>query len=187
MLRQSDSGGKRFSEHGSLGYFLFPPAGLRGRTAAEVMEAAWAWMHADVVVQSAGLCERCSAAIEQSVAVCDDHDATAGYCDRCGRRHAVMFRSHCPNCNRRKNSIATVGLLSATELLAFLTERGLNPIDPENPGRALRALVDYDEEVRSIDPLEVDFTFTVEGDAITLTLDDDLDVVDARRHAAADA
>ncbi len=187
FLRHADSGGRRFSEHGSLGYFLFPPAGVRGRTASEALDAAWTWMHADVLVRSAGVCSRCSAPLDHSATACEAHDAEGGFCDRCGRRHAVRFESRCSNCGRAMNAIAPGCLLANTELLAFLTEHGVNPLAPESTDRALRALGDYDEEVVSADPFEARFTFHAGDETLTLTLDDDLCVTAVTRNAASDS
>ncbi|MEF8853449.1 MAG: hypothetical protein V5A28_13715 [Haloarculaceae archaeon] len=90
----------------------------------------------------------------------------------------MMFNLYCPNCHYPPTSIAPGVLLANTELLAFLTARGINPFAPESLSRASQALAHYDEEIVSVDPLEAHLTFTADGDAITLTLDDSLSVVD---------
>ena len=56
--------------------------------------------------------------------------------------------------------------------MAFMTEHGIDPIHPE-----AFHLTGFEETVHSVDPFEGEFTFRVDGDAITLTVDDDLDVV----------
>lgn len=184
--RFAGSGGRRFTEYGTLGFFYFPPAGLRGRSAAEVLDAAWTWRHVDFLADSSGVCSRCSAALDHSVTVCEDHDSTEGNCDRCGRRNAVLFEGHCTNCNYEFDAIAPGCLLSTTELLAFLTAHGINPVAPDTLDAALETLGGYDEEVVSTDPFEARFTFAVDKDALTLTVDDALEVVDVRRHGVAD-
>jgi hypothetical protein len=178
LLRFAGSDGRRFTEYGSLGFFLLPPAGVQGRSPQEMLEAAWTWRHADFLTDSAGVCSRCSARLGTSVDVCENHDADAGVCDECERRYALMFDLYCPNCDYDPNSIAPGILLANTELLAFLTTRGINPFAPESLNRASRALAQYDEEVVSTDPLEARLTFTADGDSITLTLDEDLSVVE---------
>ena len=180
LVRFADSGGRRFTEYGSLGFFLLPPAGVQERSAQEMLEAAWTWRHADFLTDSAGVCSRCSAKLETSVEVCENHDTGTGVCDECERRYAVKFNLYCANCNYSPNSIAPGVLLANTELLAFLTAHGINPFAPDSLNRASQALAQYDEEIVSTDPFEVRLTFTVEGDSITLTLDDDLSVVDVR-------
>ena len=187
LVRFADSGGRRFTEYGSLGFFLLPPAGVQGRSAQEMLEAAWTWRHADFLTDSAGVCSRCSAKLETSVEVCENHDAGAGVCDECERRYAMRFDLYCPNCHYNPNSIAPGVLLANTELLAFLTARGINPFAPDSLNRASRALAQYDEEVVSVDPFEARLTFTADGDSITLTLDDELSVIDVTRGQAGEA
>lgn len=184
LVRFADTDGRRFSDYGSLGFFLLPPAAVDGRSPQELLEAAWTWRHADFLTDSAGVCSRCSATLETSVEVCGDHDAGEGTCDACERRYALGFELYCDNCDYAPNSIAPGVVLANTELLAFLTARGVNPFAPDSLDRASRALAQYDEEVVSTDPLEARLRFTVDGDAITLTLDDDLSVVDVTREAA---
>jgi hypothetical protein len=163
-----------------------PPAGLRERTAAEVLGAAWAWSYLEFIARGAGLCPRCSAAIEQSVTACEDHDDTGGPCDSCGRNYAVHFHTHCTNCINRWHGIIPGILLSNTDLQAFLTAHGINLVAPDNVDRAIRTLGNYDEEVVSTDPFEARFTFTIDGDALTLTVDEGLSVVDATGHRASE-
>ena len=187
LVRFADSGGRRFTEYGSLGFFLLPPAGVRGRSPQEMLEAAWTWRHADFLTDSAGVCSRCSAKLETSVDVCETHDAGTGVCDECERRYALRFDLYCPNCNYDPKSIAPGVLLSNTELLAFLTAHGINPFAPDSLNRASRALAEYDEEVVSTDPFEARITFTVDEDSITLTLDEGLSVVDVTRRQTSEA
>jgi hypothetical protein len=178
LLRFAGSDGRRFTEYGSLGFFLLPPAGVRGRSPQEMLEAAWTWRHADFLTDSAGVCSRCSAKLETSVDVCENHDASSGVCDECERRYALRFDLYCANCNYNPRSIAPGILLANTELLAFLTARGINPCAPESLNRASRVLAQYDEEVVSTDPFEARLTFTADGDSITLWIDDDLSVTE---------
>jgi hypothetical protein len=43
------------------------------------------------------------------------------------------------------------------------------------------------ETVLSVDPFEAQFTFAADGDAITLTIGDDLSVTDVTRHDASES
>ncbi|WP_170977468.1 hypothetical protein [Halorussus salinisoli] len=43
-----------------------------------------------------------------------------------------------------------------------------------------------DEVVRSTEPFGVQFTFNIDGDTLTLTVDDDLTVVDVAKRRAAE-
>lgn len=64
------------------------------------------------------------------------------------------------------------------DLLGFLIAHGINPVSPTAPTAHDAALMDYKEELRSVDPFGARFTFTIENDSLTLIVDDDLNVVE---------
>ena len=171
-------------EFGSLGHMSLPPAGLQGRTAADILEAAWAWSYLEFIARGSGICPRCSARIEQSVTICENHDDTDDACDSCSRNYAVHFHTSCTNCINDWSGIVPGLLLGNTEFQAFLTGHGINLTTPEAMDRAMRTFGNYDEEIISTDPFEARFTFTVDEDSLTLTVDDDLTVVDSTSHRA---
>jgi len=158
--------------YGDLGVLKLPPAGVQGRNAAEVLATAFTWAYAELLVAANGVCPRCSAKVDHEVTVCESHDGNDGPCDRCGRRQAVSFRTACSNCPFEHGSVVSVHLAARTELLAFVTARGYNPLaDPWNWGW------EYEEEILSTDPFEGRFTFAVDGDRISLTVDEELAVI----------
>jgi hypothetical protein len=165
---------------GYLGSLPLPPAGVQGRTAAEVYQAAWTWANLEFLAEAGGVCSRCSAALDESVTVCDDH-AGEGVCEACGNRHAVQFDADCPNCINDLQGPFVLKLVSDTRLLRFLTAHDLNPVAPAQASIAAvdRVHMDYTEVVESVDPFAATFTFSVDGDDLSLTVDESLDVVDA--------
>lgn len=165
------------ADYGYLGYLELPPAGVEGRTATEMYRAAWTWANLGILAEASGVCPRCSATLDRSVRVCEAHDATDGLCGRCDHRHAVRVAVRCTNCILDKEVPLGHCLLAHTDLLAFLTAHGLNPVSPASTARVNRVHDDYEEEVRSTEPFEARFTFAADGDSITLTVDGDLNVV----------
>ena len=145
------------------------------------------WDNLHLLGDSAGVCSRCAGAVEHSLTVCEDHDASGGVCDRCDRRYAVAFEVECATCHNSKRGIAIVCLLAETELLSFLTDYGMNPLVPATQKRAPGMLANYGEEVRSLDPLRVELTFTVDDDALTLTVDEEASVVGVSRNRGSDS
>ncbi|AUV82644.1 hypothetical protein C2R22_14170 [Salinigranum rubrum] len=115
--------------------------------------------------------------------VCESHTAEEDVCAACGNRHAVQFSADCPNCINDLRGPFVLKLVSHTELLAFLTAHGLNPVAPSRDSVAAVDAVhmDYEEEVCSREPFEARFTFSADGDTLSLTVDDDLQVVDVER------
>lgn len=162
---------------GLLGYLRLPPAGVQGRSAEEVLAAAFTWGDLQFLARGSGICPRCSAALGESVEVCTDHDASNGVCGECHNRYAVQHHAHCTNCTYETAGLFMLSLLATTELLAFLTTRGLNPVSAGSELEVYAVTGDYEEEVVSPDPFKARFTFTADSDSITLTVNDDLEVV----------
>lgn len=69
-----------------------------------------------------------------------------------------------------------MALLDVPELLAFVGEHGLN-----TTADGIEWGWHYGEDIVSTDPFEARFTFTIDGDSLALTVDDDLDVMDVER------
>ncbi|MFC7141714.1 hypothetical protein ACFQMA_17980 [Halosimplex aquaticum] len=171
------------ADYGYLGYHPLPPAGVADRDPEAVFRSAWVWGHLELLAASAGVCPRCSATLDRSTRVCEDHDPDAGLCGACGRRYAVAIDLECTNCIYDESGAAVVGLADSAHLVAFLLDNGLNPFAPtaETLPAIGRAYHNFDEEVVSTDPFEARVTFAAGEDELTLTVDSSLSVVDAER------
>jgi hypothetical protein len=179
---QAPSGIPDAPGEGYLGSLPLPPAGVQGRTPAEVYEAAWTWANLEFLSEASGVCSRCSAPLDESVSVCEDH-AVEGVCERCGNRHAVQFHANCPNCINDLHGPFVLKLVADTHLLAFLTTHDLDPVAPSRASISAvdRVHMDYEEEVHAVEPFEARFTFCLDDDTLSLTVDEDLQVVDVER------
>jgi len=156
-----------------VGYVNIPPAGVYDRTPTEIMEAAGIWTIADVQTIVRGVCPRCSATINRSARVCERHDAADGFCEHCNHEFGVSIAVSCTNCTFTTRSPYPTHALGNVELLSFMTGHGIDPF--ASNAFHLRACT---EEILSADPLRARYTFTADGDALTLTVDDDLTVVE---------
>ncbi|MFD1512083.1 DUF7351 domain-containing protein [Halomarina rubra] len=168
---------ERADGNGHLGTLPLPPAGVQHRTPAESLQAAYVWGELTGMASASGVCPRCSAVLDESVSVCADHEARSEPCEECVERYAVGIHFECTNCIYDRGGAFGVKLLTNTDLLAFLTARGINPVEP-SARSAIGAMVDYEEEVLSTDPFEARFTFAVDGDTLSLRVGDDLAVVE---------
>ncbi len=167
------------SEYGHIGSLYLPPAGVENRDPAELYSAGRTWGGLATMATASGVCPRCSAPIEESIEICDEHEGD-DVCGACGSRYAVGVAFRCTNCIYERSGLVGVRFLTNTDLLALLTGHGINPITPESHSRIGTAFA-YDEEVLSVEPFEARLTFTVDGDSLTLTVDDDLAVIDVTR------
>ena len=167
-----------------LGVLALPPAAVEGRSPGEVLQAAYTWGGLEVYSIACGVCPRCGASVDTSVSVCSDHDATDGLCAVCDSRYAVHFSSQCTNCIHDAIGAAGVCLTASTEFLEFVTSHGINPLAPSSLDIWGAAIGDYEENVLSTDPFEARFTFSIDDDLLTLTVDEDLTVVDVTQSPA---
>lgn len=177
---------RHLGEDGYLGHMSLPPVGVTTRNPAEILETAWTWKHLDVLADSSGVCSRCSAPLDHRVTVCEEHSTNGRSCDRCQREYATQFIVQCTNCTYEMQAIAPGVLLANTELLDFLTDHGINPITPDPVTGAMETIANYREEICSIDPFKGKFTFTVDEEALTVTLNEELTVVEAVRRPISD-
>jgi hypothetical protein len=88
----------------------------------------------------------------------------------------VEVAVNCTNCTFRTRSPFPTHALAEPELMGFMIDHGVDPFSPD--GFHLSAC---EEEIRSTDPLKARYTFTANGDSLTLTVDGDLSVVETTR------
>ena len=165
--------------YGSIAAFPLPPAGFAGLSPQEVLGTAIVCSFTEYLAMGKGMCPRCAMAIEQTVQICDNHEPSGGNCERCHTRHAVTVDYHCPHCTHQEITVP-VGFdlfLSEPELMTFLSARGVIPAIPS--WELTVPMFDYEDEVIEGDPLILQLTYTVGGDRLVLTVDEELDVVDS--------
>lgn len=163
-------------EHGYLGYQPLPPAGVKDRTPQAVHRAAWVWGNLEYLALASGICPRCSATVETTLDVCEDHTPGEGLCGACDRVNRLNVDFSCSNCIYEAGGTVALAFLSRRELLEFTVRHGLNPVDPDAPAAVNRLHASLEEDVRSVEPLEVMLTFSYDGDELTFTIDESLDV-----------
>lgn len=157
----------------------FPPAGLQDRQPADVHRAAFIWGNLQRLSLASAICPICSAKLHHEVEVCEHHRREGVLCQTCGRRRLVSVTTSCSNCKIRGGGPLRTFLLANTEFLAFLTMNGVNPFDPSTEPWV--AIDTTEEEILSRNPLTIRVTFGIEGDLISLTVEEGLDVTDVSR------
>jgi DNA-binding transcriptional ArsR family regulator len=180
LFGQAESEDGRFAESGNLGYRPLPPAAVDGRTAGEIHDASKTWTALTVHAIGRGVCPRCSGTIDHAVDICKAHGTSEGTCDQCGRRFGAMASATCMNCPLDFQSGIAAFVLTRTDMMAFLIEHGIDPVAPGS----FHAYAAVDETIHSTDPFEARYTFTINDESITLTVDSDLSVTDVTRGSA---
>lgn len=160
-----------------LGYL--PPAAIANRSPEEIVDASATWAVPERVTMSNGICPRCGGGVDHELRVCEDHDHDA-ICGTCHRRHAVYVDSTCRTCSHEKGGVIVRLLMSDPRFRTFFETRGIDLFSLRFENWS--ALAVYDEEIVDMDPFRGRFTFTVDGEAATFTVDETLEVVEITHH-----
>ncbi|MFC4356695.1 hypothetical protein ACFO0N_01895 [Halobium salinum] len=169
----------------------FDPAGVAGRTAAEVVRANGTQEVQKNAMRLAGVCPECSGVVDSRFEVCDDHRDGDRACPNCGRVSRVLVRFECSVCKNEMQGPATVAAASHPTGQSFALEHGLERGfgADEVPLERLVELeesMDYDHAVVSTDPLRVRTTLRHEdGDELAFVFDENVDVVETTRQRRA--
>ncbi|MDT3437432.1 transposase [Haloarcula sp. 1CSR25-25] len=173
-------------------YDDFNPAGLFHRTPEEVFVAGTIEYLQAVKLLIRGVCPECSGPIEESLEICDSHDAAdGGLCPNCGTSirggwNEARVSYVCSVCKHSASYPAWVAIFDHPAVVAFYHEHGFDMTygldDPEVCGRLFERL-NKEQTVVSRDPVRIRVTATYDGAALSLTLDGNLTVVDFSRDA----
>lgn len=156
----------------------FSATAITERTPDEAIRTSLYRCMLDLTYMMRGVCRECAGPVRGSVSVCDDHEPGAdGPCETCGSNFAAWGEMRCGGCRFAKRLPVEICVLGLPPVIAFLYWHGVDVLDP-----ALEEVVDA---VRTRigtavteDPFRVTATIEVDGDEVTLTLDEDLSVVD---------
>lgn len=160
--------------HGTIAIFRLPPAGLKNRSATEVLNVALARTHLELLELARGICPRCTAGINRSLQICENHHLVDGICETCDRRRSIYVDYACSNCIRVEENIpAGLHLVKTPALMSFISGHGINPVMPS--WDELDSIIGYLEELNSVNPIEVVFTYEIREDALSLAVQDSLD------------
>jgi hypothetical protein len=177
LYRHGGSEGGSSTESGRLGSIPLPPAGVENRTAGEMRQVAEIWTATSMQAISRGVCPRCSGAIDHAIHACEAHEVSERTCDQCGRRFGAMASASCTNCVFDMEAPVAGHLAVHPEVMALMIEHGIDPIAPEG----IFPYAAVDETMLSTEPFEARYTYTIDDDVLSLTVDDDLSVVDVTR------
>lgn len=156
--------------------FEFPPAGLDGRSLDEVLHAMVISQLNKVESMLDGVCTTCGGRIEMHLDLCEDHDVSEGLCDTCGVRFQALAKLACTTCKTAVRGPSWAPVVSHPAVIAFFYDHGIEHVHAS--WDAMERADNCQEELTSMDPVRMAFTFTADGDELTLTVDETLSVVD---------
>ncbi|MFB6187139.1 MAG: winged helix-turn-helix domain-containing protein [Halobacteriaceae archaeon] len=163
---------------GNLASMPLPPTGVENRSPLEIFRAAATLEHLNAIAATSNVCPYCAGHVTYEISdVCEDHDASVGLCDNCQHKNAVRIRFVCKNCIFEETYPMVMALLTVPELTVFVSEHGLNMTS-----KGVEWGWIYGEEIIATEPFKAKFTFTIDDDSISITIDENLDVIETTRH-----
>ncbi len=161
----------------------FPPSGLRGRTPDEISHADWIWTaHRRASVMD-GVCPECAGAMPvTSINICDDHQPDweeYQFCEHCESIFWILVSHVCEQCEYRWSMPISNYLTREPAVTAFYYDHGIE-FDYSTPEQ-FSLLLNVDKELLSEDPLRIRITIPLGENELTLTYDDQLNVVSTER------
>jgi hypothetical protein len=160
----------------------FDPAGLVDRTPEEVFVAGTIEYMLACSLVIRGVCPECSGSIEASLRICEDHDAASSdLCSASGTCDAARVGYVCSVCKFDVSYPVWVAAFNHPDIVAFYHDHGIGGTyaidDPAAAGRAWARLY-RTQELVSTDPVRIRVRIQDARERLTLTLDEELDVVD---------
>ncbi|MFB6074187.1 MAG: hypothetical protein ABEJ89_04165 [Haloarculaceae archaeon] len=162
------------SPPGAIQAGTIPASALVDRDPAELYDDAILWGNHVYMTLLHGFCPVCAGAIDEALAVCDDHDASDGLCEACGERFASRVRYECRVCGTVEWGTLWGRLTYVEPVFGFLYNHGVNALRPSVDDLALSR--DLSEDVVSDEPPAVEYEFVVDGDAFRVRVESDLAV-----------
>ncbi|MFC6837598.1 winged helix-turn-helix domain-containing protein [Halomarina ordinaria] len=124
------SGGLRsHADHpeGTLGWLRVPPAGLRGRTPQEVLDAAHRRFSHMTAAMLDGVCPTCAGTVSPTLSVCSDHRFDGEeLCPACLRAIPALARVTCDVCSQFRGVPPIYAVLAEPTLVAAFEEAGVH-------------------------------------------------------------
>lgn len=169
---------------GLLVGWTFEPTGLSNRTAEEVFTASTIKTFGRIVMRFEGICPDCSAPVEWSLDICEDHEPSAnGRCPNCEGSHKITARETCTVCKSRGFGNPGIKLLFHPAVVSFFYRHGIEVGFTGHTGfkdviRTMHLAEEFEEEVVSTDPLRIQVTVSRDSDELHLLLDRDMNVLE---------
>lgn len=167
------------------------PAGLAHRTAEELFSAFMVKIFASKFYELGGICSNCTAPIETSLEVCEDHDGSdSELCAVCNHSSPAIWRTHCATCKVSKAGPPRWLALFHPAVVAFYYDHGMEiglggRTDEADILRYLELSWTFETEALSVEPPRIQVTVSRDGDHRHLVLDGTGAVIDVTDGTAA--
>ena len=169
------------AKRGTLISGHFAPAGLGERTLDQLLVAFTLKFISIVGLYGRGVCTSCSGPVEQTVTICEAHEAPPEeLCPNCGTRDEVRVDYVCEVCKYVGTHPAHIALLDHPHVVRF-SHRNNIPLssdlnDASDCSRFWKNFFAREQTLVSTEPVSIQVAVPGNGETIQLTVDGDLNV-----------
>ncbi len=168
---------------GSVFFSNYPTAGLTNRTPDEALETGFYRCMLDIASMMRDVCQECAGSISTSLSVCDTHQTRDGEpCSHCGTRFPVWAEQRCDTCGYAKRLPVEPFVLTLSPVVGFLANEGIDVLAPDF-SEILEFLQTRVETTVTEDPFRVSVTIEGQDEALSVSLDGDMNLVDLDRES----
>lgn len=170
---------------GTIMHYVFPPAGVIGRTPAELLSAAHVLYDAKITPMLNGVCPECAGTVDHSLDWCSDHRLVDDdLCASCDGRFAIWTTHECDRCGYARQFVPWFKLLAEPAVIAFYHEE--SDFDRTIPFNKLTwrnapYVRSISQSVVSTDPIRIEVRIPLENAGLRATMDEDLALVEIER------
>ncbi|MFB6361234.1 MAG: winged helix-turn-helix domain-containing protein [Halobacteriales archaeon] len=170
---------------GTLWGMSLPAAGVANRSPEEIFSVV-SFLHWPKKAYLTGkVCPVCSGVLKQSIDICEEHDSEGeGPCEECGYTDPIKVNWLCSVCKYHGMGTPSGYLHNHPAVIAFRYEHDIHwgypyttsAFEATQREESVRREIEFGLELVRREPIEMRATIRYDGDAIALTLDEELSV-----------
>ena len=167
---------------GAIFFTNYPVAGLMDRSPEEAFATGFYRCMLDITSMMRGVCRECAGSISASISVCDTHHPLAeDPCASCGTRFPVWADVRCSSCGFAKRLPIEAFTMGLTPVIGFLDDLGIDILAPSFD-EVVDLLQSRFETTVTTEPFQVTVTIQGEGARLSVSMNDEMAVVEVDRH-----
>lgn len=164
--------------NGTILHSPFAPAGLSGQSPGDALTTSIYRCMLDLTYMMQGVCRECAGPIQGVISVCDEHERRDDEpCGDCGTPFQAWGELRCETCQFGKRLPVDLCIMGLPQVIGFLYTQDINVLAP-SVEEVVDLLQTQVSTAVTTGPLRLSATVTAGDDDLTVTLDEEMTVLD---------